>query len=291
MSKSAERAHTPTWSVIRNTTGKGSKQATDGPPRFLPEDRLREIFEKHYNQLLPIIEEKVHQEKLQGVQMRLTYGDAPAQEGQPKTQTIEGRKQETLSEVMLHALVKDREKSKESGMRLMEKTACNPPELRKLTSLRASMNEADTGSPNQKNKNPLIRSARVWFETLPPESIDSYVVLRKVFLRNFLQQRKYIKDPIEIHHIKQKEGESTEAFMERFKAESMHVNGAPECMRLVDEMMSMTTTFLRGEVVVANQSRKRAPPAWKHHEASHKASFDKQPDFKNKQCRTIEGRG
>ncbi|GJX28984.1 reverse transcriptase domain-containing protein [Tanacetum coccineum] len=149
----------------------------------------------------------------------------------------------------------------------------------------------------------LISSARVWFDKLPPESIDSYEVLRKTFLGNFSQQNKYIKDSVEIHHIKQKEGESTEAFMERFKAESMHVSGAPECMRrsgfmhgitnpdlikrlndnipkFVDEMMSVTTTFFR--VVVVNQSRKKAPPAWKHHETSHKPNSDKRLDFKNR---------
>ncbi|GKE23825.1 hypothetical protein Tco_1435337 [Tanacetum coccineum] len=128
--------------------------------------------------------------------------------------------------------------------------------------------------------------------------------MRKVFLGNFSQQKKYIKDPIDIHHIKQREGESTKAFMERFKAENMHVNGALECMRIsgfmhgitnpdliksmndnilksVDEMMRATTTFLQGEVAVANQSRKKALPAWKHHEASHKPNFDKRLDFKN----------
>ncbi|GJV19086.1 hypothetical protein Tco_1368106 [Tanacetum coccineum] len=35
----------------------------------------------------------------------------------------------------------------------------------------------------------LIGSARVWFDKLPPESIDSYEVLRKAFLGNFSQQR------------------------------------------------------------------------------------------------------
>nr|GEY50925.1 reverse transcriptase domain-containing protein [Tanacetum cinerariifolium] len=50
----------------------------------------------------------------------------------------------------------------------------------------------------------------------------------------------------------------------------------------VDEMMNVTTAFLRGEVAVANQSRKKAPPTWKHHEVSHKLSFDKRLDFKNR---------
>ncbi|GJV07424.1 reverse transcriptase domain-containing protein [Tanacetum coccineum] len=150
----------------------------------------------------------------------------------------------------------------------------------------------------------LIGSARVWFDKLPSESIDDYEMLRKTFLEKYSQQKKYIKAPVEIHHIKHREGESTEAFMERFKAESMHVSEAPKCMKIsrfmhgitnpdiikrlndnipnsVDEMMSVTTAFLRGEVAAANQSKKKAPPAWKHHETSHRPNFDKRLNFEN----------
>ncbi|GJS65865.1 hypothetical protein Tco_0680429 [Tanacetum coccineum] len=124
----------------------------------------------------------------------------------------------------------------------------------------------------------LIGSVRLLFDELPPESIDNYIELRKAFLANFLQQKKYIKDPVEIHHINQMEGELMEAFMECFKAKSMHMKGASKCMKVsgfmhditnpdlikrlndnilksVDEMMSVTTTFLRGEVAIANQYR------------------------------------
>ncbi|GKA81331.1 reverse transcriptase domain-containing protein [Tanacetum coccineum] len=63
----------------------------------------------------------------------------------------------------------------------------------------------------------LTGSARVWFDDLPPESVDSYDDLKETFLANFLQQKKCIKDLVEIHHIKQREGESTEDFVRRFK--------------------------------------------------------------------------
>nr|GEU33377.1 reverse transcriptase domain-containing protein [Tanacetum cinerariifolium] len=122
----------------------------------------------------------------------------------------------------------------------------------------------------------LAGSARVRFDDLPSKSVDSYDDLKKAFLANFLQQKKCIKDPVEIHHIKQKEGESIEDFVQRFKTESMHVKGPPECMRIsifmheiiipelikrlhdknkksMDEMMRVTTAFLRGEVVASNQ--------------------------------------
>ncbi|GJX00088.1 hypothetical protein Tco_0184001 [Tanacetum coccineum] len=121
---------------------------------------------------------------------------------------------------------------------------------------------------------------------------------------NYIQQKKCIKDPVEIHHIKQREGESTKDFMQRFKAESRHVKGAPECMRifefmhgitnpelikllhdnipkLVDEMMRITTSFLRGEVAAFNQARKKAPLTWKQQEVGRKQNFDRREDFRN----------
>nr|GEU91161.1 reverse transcriptase domain-containing protein [Tanacetum cinerariifolium] len=105
----------------------------------------------------------------------------------------------------------------------------------------------------------LTRNAKVWFDDLPKESIDSYDDLKKAFLENYLQQKKYIKD-----------GESTEDFVRRYKLECRDVKGAPECMKIsgfmheitnpelikrlydkipksIDEMMRVTMAFLRGE--------------------------------------------
>nr|GEU95859.1 reverse transcriptase domain-containing protein [Tanacetum cinerariifolium] len=78
----------------------------------------------------------------------------------------------------------------------------------------------------------LIGAARVWFDELPPESIDGYKDLRAAFLAYFMQQKKYVKDPVEIHNIKQRDGETIEDFMERFKTETGRMKGAPECMRI-----------------------------------------------------------
>nr|GEX88566.1 reverse transcriptase domain-containing protein [Tanacetum cinerariifolium] len=95
--------------------------------------------------------------------------------------------------------------------------------------------------------------------------------------------KKCIKDPIELHNIKQREGESMKDFVRRYKLESGDVKGAPECMRIsrfvhgitnpepikrlhdkipktVDEMMRVTTSFLRGEVAASNHERKKTFP-------------------------------
>ncbi|GJR80493.1 reverse transcriptase domain-containing protein [Tanacetum coccineum] len=151
----------------------------------------------------------------------------------------------------------------------------------------------------------LTGNARVWFDDLPQESIDSYDDLKKAFLENYLQQKKCIKDPVEIHNIKQRDGESTEEFVRRYKLECRDVKGAPECMKIsgfmhgitnpelikrlhdkipksVDEMMRVTTTFLRGEVAASNRERKKSFPSWKQQEAAQKQNF-KKGGFRNQQ--------
>ncbi|GJY46236.1 hypothetical protein Tco_0435299 [Tanacetum coccineum] len=114
--------------------------------------------------------------------------------------------------------------------------------------------------------------------------VERWAILTWCHMFNFTltgSARKCIKDSVEIHHIKQRDGESTEDFVQRFKVESRHVNGASECMRisgfmneitnpelikrlhdnipkLVDEMMRVTTAFLKGEVAASNHNQQRS---------------------------------
>ncbi|GJX58598.1 reverse transcriptase domain-containing protein [Tanacetum coccineum] len=148
----------------------------------------------------------------------------------------------------------------------------------------------------------LTGNARVWFDDLPPESIDSYNDLREAFLKNYLQQKKCIRDPIVLHNIKQRDEESTEDFIQRYKSESGNVKGAPECMRIsgfvpgiinpelikrfhekipktVDEMMQVATSFLQGQEAASNQERKKIPLAWRHPEGGHRQNFKKGGGF------------
>nr|GEX60262.1 reverse transcriptase domain-containing protein [Tanacetum cinerariifolium] len=78
----------------------------------------------------------------------------------------------------------------------------------------------------------LIGAARVWFDELPPESIDGYKDMKAAFLSYFMQQKKYIKDPVEIHNIKQQDGETIEDFIECFKIETGQY-GIPETLHPV----------------------------------------------------------
>nr|GFD17806.1 reverse transcriptase domain-containing protein [Tanacetum cinerariifolium] len=112
-------------------------------------------------------------------------------------------------------------------------------------------------------------------------------------------RKKCIKDQVEIHNIKQRDGESTEEFVRRYKLECRDVKGAPECMKIsgfmheitnpeqikrlhdkipksMDEMMSVTTMFLKGEVAASNHERKKSFPSWKQQEAEQKQNFKRE---------------
>ncbi|GJT49234.1 reverse transcriptase domain-containing protein [Tanacetum coccineum] len=148
------------------------------------------------------------------------------------------------------------------------------------------------------------KNGEVWFDDLPPESIDSYNDLREAFLKNYLQQKKCIRDHIVLHNIKKRDRESTEDFIQRYKSESGNVKGAPECMRIsgfvhgitnpelikrfhekipktVDEMMQVATSFLQGQEAASNQERKKVPQAWRHQEGGHRQNFKKGGGFRS----------
>ncbi|GKE48182.1 hypothetical protein Tco_1479440 [Tanacetum coccineum] len=114
------------------------------------------------------------------------------------------------------------------------------------------------------------------------------------------QQNKYVKDPVEIHNIKQRDGETIEDFIERFKVETGRMKGAPECMRIsgfmhgvnnpkltkclnehvpktMEEMMKITTAFIRGETVTASKKKGHAP--WKQQDQPKRHVSERKPDF------------
>ncbi|GKA12852.1 reverse transcriptase domain-containing protein, partial [Tanacetum coccineum] len=147
----------------------------------------------------------------------------------------------------------------------------------------------------------LIGAARVWFDELHPESIDGYKDLKATFLAYFMQQKKYVKDPVKIHNIKQRDRETIEEFMERFKMETRHMKGAPECMRIfgfmhgvnnpeltkhlnehvpktMEEMMIATTAFIQGEAVTAG--KKKGHTSWKAYDQSKRHALERRSDFR-----------
>ncbi|GKD37483.1 reverse transcriptase domain-containing protein [Tanacetum coccineum] len=148
----------------------------------------------------------------------------------------------------------------------------------------------------------LIEAARVWFDELPSESIDNYKDLKAAFFAYFMQHKKHVKDPVEIHNIKQKDGETIEEFMECFKVETRRIKGASECMKIsgfmhgvnnleltkrlnervpktLEEMMTMTTAFIWGETAAVSKKKVHTP--WKPQDQSKRQTSERRSDFQN----------
>ncbi|GKF18534.1 reverse transcriptase domain-containing protein, partial [Tanacetum coccineum] len=127
----------------------------------------------------------------------------------------------------------------------------------------------------------LGEAARNWFDDLDPKSVDNFEELSQKFLEEFSQQKRYAKDPIEIHGIKRRQNEGLQAFMYRFKFESSHIKGVPPVLRIsafmhghshsklakkfndkipsVDEMFERVKDFIRGEVAAGSVEMVRPP--------------------------------
>ncbi|GJY35652.1 reverse transcriptase domain-containing protein [Tanacetum coccineum] len=396
MSTRSGPSPTTNTSAVRNTVGRGKEKSQENPNEPASDAALREFCDKNYNQLLPILAEKMHQEKVQqeklkAVKARLNFEEAsqysesgapsrrgdsdqkmPAacpealNQGTTDLDHLEGKiRKERLSRRQSHHSSRedtesyyqnsrsrgtepapkrhhDRKACSRKGGRMSEsEDSAGEHWKSKSKKQRSSMEDKDLSRPwvceETDPFTPHIRyfdlpkrirmpshvktydgsedpedhlkifqvtakvewwempmwchmfnstvteNARVWFDDLPLESIDSYDDLKETFLANYLQQKKYIKDPVEIHHIKQRERESTEDFVRRFKTKSRDVKRAAEVMRIsgfmhgitnpglikrlhdkipksVDETWKITTTFLRGEVATGNQERKKTLP-------------------------------
>ncbi|GJY34756.1 reverse transcriptase domain-containing protein [Tanacetum coccineum] len=338
-------------SAVRNTGGRNGPQGLEKP---MSDEILREMCDKNYHQLLPLIAEKMQKEKeqkdkLNAVKARLIYGkesgvkirsreESHYSESKTPTARTKPRRRHGDSEDSEGGHWKSKSRRHRSNTYeddLSQPWTCeerNPftPRIQHFSLPRTRMPSHvktydGSGDPEDHLKlfqsaaktegwamptwchmfnSTLTGNARVWFDKLPKESIDSYEDLRTAFRENYLQQTKHIKDPVEIHHIKQRDGESTEDFMERYKAEVLDVEGAPECMRIsgfmhgithpglikrlyeriprsMDEMYRMTTSFLQGEVAALSHGQRKASSSWKSLEGGNKLNFKK--GFKNKQ--------
>ncbi|GKE60970.1 hypothetical protein Tco_1511337, partial [Tanacetum coccineum] len=305
---------------MRNTVGQ-EKEISQGNLNGLAyNSALREYCDKHYNQLLPILAEKMHQEKVQQKKLKevkasLNFEEV-SQHSESGTPSRRGDLKKRIGSRCIHSMfgspdprrgrsksprkrdlkIKTMFKRLEKGVfyRLgdNEKTISayssdsrrQSYHSRRKYYQKAKVVQEDTRSHDQKIKGQALRTIYPIHSEDPEDHLKIFQATAKVkrwamptgchMFNSTLTgsaRKKCIKDHVEIHHIKQRKGEYTEDFVHRFKVESRDVKGAPEIMRilgfmhritnpklikrlydkipkLVDEMMRITTSFLRGEV-------------------------------------------
>ncbi|GKA97832.1 reverse transcriptase domain-containing protein [Tanacetum coccineum] len=78
----------------------------------------------------------------------------------------------------------------------------------------------------------LKDSARMWWNSHKAGSILDYEDLKAKFRSHFSQQKKFTKTHLAVHNIKQREGESTRAFITRYTNDTLEILGLHEEQRI-----------------------------------------------------------
>ncbi|GJV03553.1 reverse transcriptase domain-containing protein [Tanacetum coccineum] len=281
--------------VTTVTKNANNEKAPDAASRV----NIIDFCEEHYEDILPIIMEKARRDKRKEVQTRLNFGENPKKTRRERENSLNSRAEN--SPIRFHPGISRTRVPRDTRRQERLLTARNgaPPE--RYT--RRCVERWAMPTWCHMFNSTLIGAARVWFDELPPESIDGYKGLKAAFLAYFMQQKKYVKDPVEIHNIKQRDGETIEDFMERFKVETGRMKGAPECMRIsgfmhgvnnpeltkrlnehvpktMEEMMTVTTAFIRGEAAAASKKKGHLP--WKSQDQSKRHASERRSDFRGK---------
>ncbi|GJV50747.1 reverse transcriptase domain-containing protein [Tanacetum coccineum] len=90
----------------------------------------------------------------------------------------------------------------------------------------------------------LKESGRIWWNSQKACSILNYEDLKKKFRSHFSQQKKFTKTHLAEHNIKQREGESTRAFITRYTDDTLQFLGLHEDQRIFGFVHGLRTRNL-----------------------------------------------
>nr|GEY13508.1 reverse transcriptase domain-containing protein [Tanacetum cinerariifolium] len=247
MSNHEQTAPSQTTSATRNKVGRGKEPTPQDRGEPASDATLREYCDKNYNELMPIIAEKFNKEKernekLKEVKARLNFEGCSRRAWKSRSKKKKSsREEDDLSQPWVYEEIDpftpriryfDFPKTRiPSHIKTYDESE-DPEDHLKIFQAAAKTERWVMPTWCHMFNSTLTGNARVWFEDLPTESIDSYDDLKKAFSENYLQQKKCIKDPIELQNINQRDGESTE------------------------------------EVAASTHKRKKSFPPWKHQKAT-----------------------
>nr|GEX93121.1 reverse transcriptase domain-containing protein [Tanacetum cinerariifolium] len=171
-------------SAVRNTLGKEKDPQGLGRPAF--DAALREYCDRNYHQLLPSIAKKARpfqvtkekDSKIRTTFKRLEKGVFYRLGDKGKSMSAYSNNSRRRS---YHSSRRDTESCYQSSRSRETEFAFEKRHNKRASSRRTK----------------ALSESEVWFDDLLKEFIDSYDDLTEAFLQNYLQKKKYIKDPVE----------------------------------------------------------------------------------------------
>nr|GEW14839.1 reverse transcriptase domain-containing protein [Tanacetum cinerariifolium] len=263
---------TPIVTTVTKTT---NKENTPKEADAALKDNILDFFEEHYEDILPVIMDKIRRGKRKEVHARLKFEENP-------------RKSRRV-----------REGSQNSSARTLPARYRNPSERPKIRD-RLKYNDGDVFDWLGQIRGIVLAAEDVLADgTLlaeivleaeaAPVTLKNHTLIPAPPKRQGLDiditlvtgtapQKKYVKDRVKIHNIKQRDEETIKDFIERFKVETGRMKGDFECMRIfgfmhgvnnpeltkrlnehvsntMEEMITATTSFIRGETATVSKKK------------------------------------
>ncbi|GKB78504.1 hypothetical protein Tco_0945399 [Tanacetum coccineum] len=275
---------TPIIATVKNA---GVKEKTLKETDAVPKASILDFCEEHYENILPIIIDRARHDKRKEVQTRLNFGESPKKIRRERENSLNSRAGN--SPIRFHHersrthgwerhddrnVAKRRKPADEEDLAVpwtCEDVDPFTPRIRNFKSSRKTRmpNNVKTydGIGDLKHHLKIFQAAA----QLPPESIDGYKGLKTAFLAYFMQQKKRMNGAPEYMRI----------------SGFMHVINNPELTKrlnehvpkTVEEMMTATTAFIRGETAAASKKKVHTP--WKPHDQSKRHTSERRSDFRN----------
>ncbi|GJX19527.1 hypothetical protein Tco_0222204 [Tanacetum coccineum] len=242
-----------TTPIVTTVTKAATKEKTPKEADAAPRVNILNFYEEHYEDILSVIMDKIRRDKRKEVHTRLDFGQSykksrRMREGSQNSSagTLPARYRNPSERPKMW----DRLRSNDGNVftRLGHRWQSVFERLTKLTR-QAQISPGQTGQTLGiihtvevilTYRTLLLAKIVLEAETAPAASKNHMVIpalptgqgpdIDITLVTGTATQKKYVKDLVEIHNIKQGDGETIEDFIERFKVETGRMKRAPECM-------------------------------------------------------------
>ncbi|GJU61901.1 hypothetical protein Tco_1243736 [Tanacetum coccineum] len=211
---------TPIVTTVTKTTNK--EKASNAVPRV----NIQDFCEEHYEDILPIIMEKARRDKRKEVQTRLNFGENSKRTRRERENSLNLRAEN--SPVIFHP-----ERSRTRGRERRDHRNVFSRLSHRRKSVHEQLSDTYSGPGRTDLREPShsrgdIEDHLKSFQAA--RQVESWAVPTWCHMFNSTligaaRQKKYVKDPMEIHNIKQRDGETIEDFMERETAAASKKKG------------------------------------------------------------------
>nr|GEU73514.1 reverse transcriptase domain-containing protein [Tanacetum cinerariifolium] len=302
---------------MRNTLGK--KQVSQDLGKPASDAALRKYCDRNYHQLLPIIAEKVHQEKVQQEKLKVVKAHINFEEASQYSESGMPSRRRSLKERLGSRHVRSMSESPEPRLGDKGKVTSAYSNDSKCWSHHSSRGDTESCYQSSRSRETEFASEKCHNKRASSRRMEPLLGSEDsaggYWKSKPKRQKSRIKDDLSQPNNASKirsnpqhqaeRGESTKEFVRRYKLECRDVKGALECMKIsgimrgitnpeltkrlhdkiprsVDEMMRVTTSFLIGEVAASTREQKKSFMSWKQQEAGQKQNF-KNGGFRNQQ--------